>query len=50
VQVIMSTPSRQAHQQIIERTRDLSVRAANLSTSVAALVQEQTLFIKNRHA
>ena len=49
-QVIMAVPTRQAHQQIIERTRDLTVRAANLSTTVATLVQEQTLFIKNRYA
>jgi translation initiation factor 3 subunit E len=49
-QVIMSTPSRMAHQLVIERTRDLTVRGANLGSTLSNLVVEQSLFLKNRYA
>jgi translation initiation factor 3 subunit E len=48
-QVIMATPSRTAHQLIMERTRDLTVRSAMLSTNITSLAQEQAVFIRNRY-
>lgn len=46
----MSTPSPMAHQLIIERTRDLTARGANLGSTLTNLLQEQSLFLKNRYA
>ena len=48
-QVIMAAPSRTAHQTVIDRTRDLTVRSTMLSSNVISLAQEQQVFIKNRY-
>jgi translation initiation factor 3 subunit E len=48
-QVIMATPSRTAHQLVVDRTRDLTVRSVVLSTNLVQLASEQAVFIKNRY-
>ena len=47
-QVIMSAPSRTAHQQVVERTRDMTVRSAMLTANIENLLQEQSFYIKER--
>ena len=47
-QVVMSAPSKSAHQQVVDKTRDLTVRCAMLSANVEALLQEQAIYVRNR--
>ena len=47
-QVLMSTPSRSAHQLAVDRTRDLTVRCGVLGSNLEALLQEQSIFLRSR--
>lgn len=45
-QVIMPVPSKSGYKQIIDRTRELTVRSSILSSNVSNLLQEQSTYIK----
>ena len=47
-QVLMSTPSRSAHQLVVDRTRDLTVRCGVLGSNIEALLQEQAVYLRSR--
>ena len=48
-QVLMSPPSRIGQQEVVERTRDLTVRSAMLASNIESLLQEQSFYLKNRN-
>lgn len=45
-QVIMPVPSKTGHKQVIDRTRELTVRSSILTANVASLLSEQATYIK----
>eukprot|EP00607_Mallomonas_marina_P009925 CAMPEP_0182419722 /NCGR_PEP_ID=MMETSP1167-20130531/4109_1 /TAXON_ID=2988 /ORGANISM="Mallomonas Sp, Strain CCMP3275" /LENGTH=326 /DNA_ID=CAMNT_0024594785 /DNA_START=455 /DNA_END=1435 /DNA_ORIENTATION=+ len=47
-QVIMSVPMRSAHQQVVDRTRDLTVRSSLLCSNLESTLQDQAFYVKNR--
>lgn len=47
-QVIMSVPVRSAHQQVVDRTRDLTVRSSLLCSNLESTLQDQIFYVKNR--
>lgn len=48
-QVVMSSPSKSAHQQVAEKTRDLTVRCALLGSNMEALLRDQAVYLQHRH-
>ena len=44
-QVIMASPSRSAHQQVMEKTRELTVRSGILTANLGSIVKEQSHFL-----
>lgn len=49
-QVIMPVPSKTGYKQVIDRTRDLTVRSSILASNVSNLLQEQATYIKQVQA
>ena len=47
-QVIMSVPMRNAHQQVVEKTRDLTVRSSLLCSNLESTLNDQAFYVKNR--
>eukprot|EP01041_Mallomonas_annulata_P006390 gene6390-12928_t len=47
-QVIMSMPMRSAHQQVVDRTRDLTVRSGLLCSNLETTLLDQAFYVKNR--
>lgn len=47
-QVIMSPPNKGGQQEIVDRTRDLTVRSGMLSSNIDSLLAEQGFYLKNR--
>lgn len=47
-QVIIAPPSKSAYKQIVESTRELTVRSGILSSNLEALVKDQAAYLKNR--
>jgi translation initiation factor 3 subunit E len=47
-QVVMSSPGRSAHQQVIDKARDLTVRCAMLGSNMEAILQEQHAYLVHR--
>ena len=45
-QVIMPVPSKTGHKQVIDRTRELTVRSSILASNVTSLLSEQATYIK----
>jgi translation initiation factor 3 subunit E len=45
-QVIMPVPSQTGHKQVMDRTRDLTVRSSILTANVTSLLSEQATYIK----
>lgn len=46
-QVLMSQPQRSAHQQVADRTRDLTVRTGLLGNNIEALLAEQGAYVRS---
>ena len=49
-QVIMAPPGRAVHQQVIDKTRDLTARSSVLSSNLGALVNDQAALIRTKLA
>jgi len=47
-QVIIAPPSKSAYKQIVESTRELTVRSGILSSNLEALVKDQAAYLRNR--
>merc|ERR1711871_188791 len=47
-QVIMSPPSKVGQQDVVERTRDLTVRSSMLTSNIDSLLTEQGFYLRNR--
>ncbi len=47
-QVIMSVPMRSAHQLVVDKTRDLTVRSGLLCSNLENTLNDQAFYVKNR--
>jgi len=47
-QVIMAAPSKSAHQQVAEKTRELTARSEALSGNIHKIMPDQMMFVNHR--